>query len=194
MQLHAPTFSLQSAVLCHAGLPFVDAAMRELGATGYMNNRGRQNVANLFAKARRPSSIRSRSTRAVSSVRCAFDSLLRAGKRDGFMACVTDEKGLLRVCTWTGDWALQCSRYAPAAWAHHPVLLRQAGARNAHWAAPASCMRAQQVLHAIHCAQERTGAPRGLGSGADASCAGCSWAGWRASVHGVSLAAGPQPT
>ena len=34
------------------GLPFVDAAMRELACTGFMNNRGRQNAANLFAKAR----------------------------------------------------------------------------------------------------------------------------------------------
>ncbi|KAK9834164.1 hypothetical protein WJX81_004377 [Elliptochloris bilobata] len=32
------------------GLPFVDAAMRELGATGFMNNRGRQNAASFFAK------------------------------------------------------------------------------------------------------------------------------------------------
>lgn len=34
------------------GLPFVDASMRELGATGYMSNRGRQNVAGLFCKVR----------------------------------------------------------------------------------------------------------------------------------------------
>ena len=34
------------------GLPFVDAAMRELASTGFMNNRGRQNTANLFSKAR----------------------------------------------------------------------------------------------------------------------------------------------
>jgi deoxyribodipyrimidine photolyase len=32
------------------GLPFVDACMRELAATGYMSNRGRQNVASLLAK------------------------------------------------------------------------------------------------------------------------------------------------
>ena len=34
------------------GLPFVDAAMRELACNGFINNRGRQNAANLFAKAR----------------------------------------------------------------------------------------------------------------------------------------------
>ena len=34
------------------GLPFVDACMRELAATGYMSNRGRQNVASLLCKAR----------------------------------------------------------------------------------------------------------------------------------------------
>ena len=32
------------------GLPFVDACMRELAATGYMSNRGRQNVASFLAK------------------------------------------------------------------------------------------------------------------------------------------------
>ena len=32
------------------GLPFVDACMRELAATGYMSNRGRQNVASLLCK------------------------------------------------------------------------------------------------------------------------------------------------
>ncbi|KAL4856395.1 Cryptochrome DASH [Chlorella vulgaris] len=35
------------------GLPFVDACMRELAATGYTSNRGRQNVASLLAKALR---------------------------------------------------------------------------------------------------------------------------------------------
>ena len=34
------------------GLPFVDACMRELASTGYMSNRGRQNVASLLCKAR----------------------------------------------------------------------------------------------------------------------------------------------
>jgi deoxyribodipyrimidine photo-lyase len=33
------------------GLPFVDASMRELAATGYTSNRGRQNAASLLAKA-----------------------------------------------------------------------------------------------------------------------------------------------
>ena len=32
------------------GMPFVDANMRELAATGYMSNRGRQNVASFFAR------------------------------------------------------------------------------------------------------------------------------------------------
>lgn len=32
------------------GMPFVDANMRELAATGYMSNRGRQNVASYFAR------------------------------------------------------------------------------------------------------------------------------------------------
>ena len=32
------------------GLPFVDACMRELAHTGWMSNRGRQNVASLLAK------------------------------------------------------------------------------------------------------------------------------------------------
>jgi deoxyribodipyrimidine photo-lyase len=32
------------------GFPFVDACMRELAATGYMSNRGRQNVANFLSK------------------------------------------------------------------------------------------------------------------------------------------------
>eukprot|EP00955_Chlamydomonas_euryale_P023143 244032-Chlamydomonas_euryale.AAC.1 len=35
------------------GFPFVDACMRELGATGWMSNRGRQNVASFLAKALR---------------------------------------------------------------------------------------------------------------------------------------------
>ena len=34
------------------GLPFVDACMRELAGTGYMSNRGRQNVASFLAKVR----------------------------------------------------------------------------------------------------------------------------------------------
>jgi deoxyribodipyrimidine photo-lyase len=32
------------------GEPFIDAAMRELAATGYMSNRGRQNVASYLAR------------------------------------------------------------------------------------------------------------------------------------------------
>ena len=32
------------------GYPFVDACMRELGATGYMSNRGRQNVSSFLSK------------------------------------------------------------------------------------------------------------------------------------------------
>jgi deoxyribodipyrimidine photo-lyase len=32
------------------GMPFIDANMRELAATGYMSNRGRQNVASFFAR------------------------------------------------------------------------------------------------------------------------------------------------
>ncbi|GAB5519646.1 MAG: DASH family cryptochrome [Rhodothermales bacterium] len=32
------------------GIPFIDANMRELNATGFMSNRGRQNVASFFAK------------------------------------------------------------------------------------------------------------------------------------------------
>lgn len=32
------------------GFPFVDACMRELAATGYMSNRGRQNVSNFLCK------------------------------------------------------------------------------------------------------------------------------------------------
>jgi FAD binding domain of DNA photolyase len=35
------------------GFPFVDACMRELAATGYTSNRGRQNVASFLAKALR---------------------------------------------------------------------------------------------------------------------------------------------
>ena len=34
------------------GLPFVDACMRELAATGYMSNRGRQNVSSFLCKVR----------------------------------------------------------------------------------------------------------------------------------------------
>lgn len=37
-------------LLLQTGLPFVDASMRELAATGWMSNRGRQNVANLLTK------------------------------------------------------------------------------------------------------------------------------------------------
>ena len=32
------------------GFPFVDACMRELAATGYMSNRGRQNVSSFLCK------------------------------------------------------------------------------------------------------------------------------------------------
>lgn len=34
------------------GLPFVDACMREIASTGYMSNRGRQNVASMLTKVR----------------------------------------------------------------------------------------------------------------------------------------------
>ena len=34
------------------GLPFVDACMRELATTGYMSNRGRQNVSSFLCKVR----------------------------------------------------------------------------------------------------------------------------------------------
>lgn len=52
--MHA-VFSCQAACASsvHAsqtGLPFVDASMRELAATGWMSNRGRQNVASLLSK------------------------------------------------------------------------------------------------------------------------------------------------
>ncbi len=40
------------AAWCHGrtGLPLVDASMRELNATGFMSNRGRQNAASFFVK------------------------------------------------------------------------------------------------------------------------------------------------
>ena len=31
------------------GIPLIDACMRELGTTGFMSNRGRQNVASFWA-------------------------------------------------------------------------------------------------------------------------------------------------
>ena len=34
----------------HTGIPFIDANMRELNATGFMSNRGRQNVASFLVK------------------------------------------------------------------------------------------------------------------------------------------------
>ena len=34
------------------GFPFVDACMRELATTGYMSNRGRQNVSSFLSKVR----------------------------------------------------------------------------------------------------------------------------------------------
>lgn len=46
---HLPTRRL---ALTQTGLPFVDACMRELASTGFMSNRGRQNVASLLSKAR----------------------------------------------------------------------------------------------------------------------------------------------
>lgn len=45
---HEPTFERWAAGT--TGIPFVDANMRELNATGFMSNRGRQNVASFLAK------------------------------------------------------------------------------------------------------------------------------------------------
>jgi deoxyribodipyrimidine photo-lyase len=39
---------IESWIQGHTGYPLVDAAMRELLATGYMSNRARQNVASFF--------------------------------------------------------------------------------------------------------------------------------------------------
>ena len=44
-------FRLQSSVAeGRTGVPYVDANMRELRATGFMSNRGRQNVASFLTK------------------------------------------------------------------------------------------------------------------------------------------------
>jgi FAD binding domain of DNA photolyase len=47
-QPHPPLFRAWASG--RTGFPFVDACMRELTHTGYMSNRGRQNVANFLAK------------------------------------------------------------------------------------------------------------------------------------------------
>lgn len=41
---------LQTWVIGETGIPFIDANMRELAATGFMSNRGRQNVASFLVK------------------------------------------------------------------------------------------------------------------------------------------------
>ena len=46
---HAPE-AFQRWARGQTGFPFVDACMRELAATGYMSNRGRQNVSNFLCK------------------------------------------------------------------------------------------------------------------------------------------------
>lgn len=46
---HVPALSFVSAE-GKTGIPFVDANMRELAATGFMSNRGRQNVASFLTK------------------------------------------------------------------------------------------------------------------------------------------------
>eukprot|EP00884_Botryococcus_braunii_P017923 jgi/Botrbrau1/4814/Bobra.0325s0033.1 len=51
MATGSPILPLFRAWACgQTGFPFVDACMRELAHTGYMSNRGRQNVANFLAK------------------------------------------------------------------------------------------------------------------------------------------------
>lgn len=45
---HEPVFNKWAAG--ETGIPFVDANMRELNSTGYMSNRGRQNVASFLAQ------------------------------------------------------------------------------------------------------------------------------------------------
>ncbi|MFO7845959.1 MAG: DASH family cryptochrome [Balneolaceae bacterium] len=45
---HQPTF--EKWARGETGIPFIDANMRELNATGYMSNRGRQNVASFLAQ------------------------------------------------------------------------------------------------------------------------------------------------
>ena len=46
---HAPE-AFQRWARGRTGFPFVDACMRELAATGYMSNRGRQNVSSFLCK------------------------------------------------------------------------------------------------------------------------------------------------
>lgn len=46
---HVPVLAFVSAE-GKTGVPFVDANMRELAATGFMSNRGRQNVASFLTK------------------------------------------------------------------------------------------------------------------------------------------------
>lgn len=47
--MHDPGL-LSAWAVGRTGIPFVDACMRELAATGWMSNRGRQNAASLLAK------------------------------------------------------------------------------------------------------------------------------------------------
>ena len=51
VQWHTDQAVLEKWCRGETGVPFVDACMRELAATGYMSNRGRQNVASFLAKA-----------------------------------------------------------------------------------------------------------------------------------------------
>lgn len=50
MEWRADRAALAAWARGRTGFPFVDAVMRELAATGYTSNRGRQNVASFLAK------------------------------------------------------------------------------------------------------------------------------------------------
>lgn len=68
------------------GLPFVDACMRELAATGYTSNRGRQNVASLLAKV--PSLPRAAPAAATATCsRYSFCPLLLSFVSSAHIAC-----------------------------------------------------------------------------------------------------------
>ena len=49
--VHSPE-AFQRWARGETGFPFVDACMHELAATGYMSNRGRQNVSSFLCKVR----------------------------------------------------------------------------------------------------------------------------------------------
>ncbi|KAL4431731.1 hypothetical protein ABPG77_002947 [Micractinium sp. CCAP 211/92] len=122
------------------GIPFVDASMRELAATGYMSNRGRQNVASFLSKslgldwrwgAAYFESVLADSDWAINLGNWAYNSGTGADPRDRRFCTVSqglryDPEAEL-ICRWVPELAALPTELAHQPWQATPEQMAAAG-------------------------------------------------------------------